>query len=125
MRDHRVPGVQQTWLDVGDAAGGCSVHAGHGGAGAGLGPGQEVHSGGDRLPLAVVAAAGTQPLQQHSVKGNIVEHQKKVCEDITNTLRRPLVGPSPCSKQVQSAYYSAFTFKTLLRHYAKQALTSR
>ena len=39
--------------------------------------------------------------------------------EVVQSRRRPLLGPSPGSPS------SAFTFKTLLRHYAKQALTPR
>ena len=52
------PGLQQAGLGVGDTEGGGAVHIGHRGAGARLGPGQEVHPGGDGLLLAVVAATG-------------------------------------------------------------------
>ena len=51
------PGLQQAGLGVGDTEGGGAVHPGHGGAGAGLGPRQEVYPGGDRLLLALVARA--------------------------------------------------------------------
>ena len=62
----------------------------------------------------------TQAGQTQCISGSAAN---RLIGEVVQSRRRPLLGPSPFSWL--EAPTSAFTFKTLLRHYAKRALTPR
>ena len=62
----------------------------------------------------VTLSVGGRSIKCHKVSCH--QSCKRLIGDVVQSRRRPLLGPSPTS---------AFTFKTLLRHYAKWPLTHR
>ena len=79
---------------------------------------------GGQVPARGGAAAGGRPGHRprgaHLHRGLVLHMIHRFHNQFSQSQRRPLLGPSPGWKCLLA---SAFTFKTLLRHYAKWALT--